>query len=864
MGTFAGANVASPAAWFRTEKRVPYRNEMGLRPEPMSDDDSMSVTDLGEPALVRASSLEIARGAVLAGRYQVEAVIGKGGSGIVLRAFDRIAQVPVAVKILKPELATDPRWVERFSRELRLARQIQHPNVCRVFDIGQADGHWFITMELATAGTLRDQLAPGTPLRPLTERLNDMRAVVDGLAAIHDAGIVHRDLKPDNFLRMNDGRLVLSDFGLATNPADAPFVSILVGTPSYMAPEVVLGEQASLQSDVWSLGVVFHEILFGHRPRWESTSSGRTLVRPPQRSLPAVERILLSLIEECLQEDGVSRPTQGRDVLLRFESALQAKRWPRPRSSRATRSRWAWPAAAVACAILAAVASGRWWRTASAGSAGRRSTIHISSPQGTAKDWAKATSIAASFRETVHCMSWLKPDHVLRLIVGEPRRAIDLDIATKIQREAPLAAETFSIGCPQRSSRGDLLFERFDNEGRHEIMLSPPDSDGHVSKPLTLGSAPVWLPSGSEFVFSADDTHAAVFSVPVMTTSIISETPEDGGILLEKVVATDGKSVALRYMDRSFLRHLVIHGLPSLSVLNAVVFDGAATDFGFWGKAGQLIFALDDTDGKILAELDIPSGIARRLGVVADRSLGTPTRGIERLAITSYRLNSDIWMHHGGQRTIRLTTDGRSFHPDLSEHGDLIAEYVGSDGSLSIHLFEKGTPPRAVTNGPRDVTPSFLPDGTGWLYVDGARLTIRRCKLSGACQDVHTTADFPFFPVASPDQERIAYLTVIGRQRVMVVDPAGGVRDLGPARPECPPHWAAANRIWVLQGTDKSPAWAEIDATTGEQLESKAIANSDRNETHDCPFLSPPPAALHRSNVAAWASEETEVRILSD
>jgi eukaryotic-like serine/threonine-protein kinase len=96
----------------------------------------MSVTDLGEPALVRATSMEIARGSLLAGRYQVEAVIGKGGSGIVLRAFDRVAQVPVAVKILKPDLASDPRWVERFSRELRLARQIQHPNVCRVFDIG--------------------------------------------------------------------------------------------------------------------------------------------------------------------------------------------------------------------------------------------------------------------------------------------------------------------------------------------------------------------------------------------------------------------------------------------------------------------------------------------------------------------------------------------------------------------------------------------------------------------------------------------------------------------------------------------------------------------------------------------------------
>src|SRR5450432_713801 len=259
-----------------------------------------SVTAIGEPALVRATSIEIVRGSILAGRYQIEAVIGKGGSGIVLRAFDRVAQVPVAVKILKPDLATDPRWIERFSRELRLARQIQHPNVCRVFDIGQADGHWFITMELATAGTLRDSFERNDNARTVDQRLEDIRAVLAGLGAIHAAGIVHRDVKPDNFLRMADGRLVLSDFGLATNPSDASVVSILVGTPSYMAPEVVLGEQASFSSDIWSLGVVMHEILFGRRPE-------RSPATPHQISLSSKagpdprQRAIAVLIEECIR-----------------------------------------------------------------------------------------------------------------------------------------------------------------------------------------------------------------------------------------------------------------------------------------------------------------------------------------------------------------------------------------------------------------------------------------------------------------------------------------------------------------------------------------------------------------------------------
>ena len=187
-------------------------NERGDEPA------EQSFTDVGDEPFIAAPVLEIERGAVLAGRYQIETTIGKGGSGVVLRAFDRIAQAPVAVKILKPELAADPRWVERFSRELRLARQIQHTNVCRVFDIGEADGHRFLTMELASEGTLRHRRARRSGARDRSPRGSPTRARWwPGMAAIHAAGIVHRDVKPENLLRMEDGRLVVSDFGLATN-----------------------------------------------------------------------------------------------------------------------------------------------------------------------------------------------------------------------------------------------------------------------------------------------------------------------------------------------------------------------------------------------------------------------------------------------------------------------------------------------------------------------------------------------------------------------------------------------------------------------------------------------------------------------
>ena len=141
-------------------------------------DDEPSVTAVAdEPAVTRERAPEIEPGDVLAGRYQIEAILGKGGSGVVLRAFDRVSATVVAVKVLKAGLTHDPRWEKRFSRELRIGRPIRHANVCRIFDIGDADGYRFLTMEFATGGTLRDLIKKNQPLRPLAERLADAAGV---------------------------------------------------------------------------------------------------------------------------------------------------------------------------------------------------------------------------------------------------------------------------------------------------------------------------------------------------------------------------------------------------------------------------------------------------------------------------------------------------------------------------------------------------------------------------------------------------------------------------------------------------------------------------------------------------------------
>ena len=240
----------------------------------------------------------LASGEVLAGRYVLQSELGRGARSRVFRAFDRATKTAVAIKVVSERAAGGWGWRERLGRELRLARQGRHRHVCDVYDLMEADGHWFLTMALATRGTLRETLARA-PERTWEERLADARGILSGLAALHADGIVHRDLKPENVLRMGDGRLVLSDFGLAVVPGQSTQTSDCrgaVGTPSYMAPEVALGGEATMASDVFGLGVILHELFFDRRPEWQTTKRGRFVKTP---DIDSSSRTLCSIWRLC-------------------------------------------------------------------------------------------------------------------------------------------------------------------------------------------------------------------------------------------------------------------------------------------------------------------------------------------------------------------------------------------------------------------------------------------------------------------------------------------------------------------------------------------------------------------------------------
>jgi serine/threonine protein kinase len=562
-----------------------------------------SVTEVAaEESFVRERALAIERGSVLAGRYQIEEIIGKGGSGVVLRAFDRTGQVVVALKVLKPELATDAKWEKRFSRELRLARPIQHPNVCRIFDIGEAGGQRFLTMELARGGSLRDELKRGRSApRPFVERLADAQAAIAGLAAIHAAGIVHRDFKPDNLLRMADGRLVLSDFGLATDAANEPGVTVLIGTPHYMAPEVLAGEPATTRSDVWALGVVLHEIFFGRRPERRPVSFDGSRKTPLRADSPT-ERALLVLCEMCLSDTPLERPDNAGAVAELFGRAQSTRRHLRE---------WRPPgyalglAVAVVAAAIAGVALKKNHRGGQIvpGGSSRPAFVGLE-PIGRAADWRKLATVVTEVPAHVHCFSMLDRK-TARLVWGTPRRAEDVDLATGRRRPSQLSPETYAIGCPQPSLHRDrLLFTARNGAGAMEIRLSN-RADGRDATTVTSGFEPLWLPSDDEFVYNVDSFHAAVFLMATSSSSLLSDPdPAERRPILEKAASSRGSEVAVLLGSSRSEQLVAIYGGGELPLLRTFTVRGGY-GIGFDGMSDHLFVSYRPSQSaSALTELD--------------------------------------------------------------------------------------------------------------------------------------------------------------------------------------------------------------------------------------------------------------------
>src|SRR6187401_3383371 len=200
-------------------------------------------------------------GTIFQQRYRVIGLLGRGGMGEVYRADDLRLGQPVALKFLPAGLKQDPQRLAQFHNEARTARQVSHPNVCRVYDIGEADGLLFLTMEYVDGEDLSSLLRRIGRL-PEDKAIEIARQICAGLAAAHERGVVHRDLKPANIMLDGTGKVRIMDFSLA---AVGEVKDIRAGTPAYMAPEQLSGQEVTVRSDIYALGLVLYEIFTGRR-----------------------------------------------------------------------------------------------------------------------------------------------------------------------------------------------------------------------------------------------------------------------------------------------------------------------------------------------------------------------------------------------------------------------------------------------------------------------------------------------------------------------------------------------------------------------------------------------------------------------
>ena len=306
------------------------------------------------------------------GPYEIVSLLGSGGMGDVYRARDSRLGRDVALKVLLPEVASDPGRRQRFEQEARAASALNHPNIISVYDTGSQDNLVYIVSELIEGETLRDQLKGGA--LPQSRVLEIAGQVADALAAAHAASIVHRDLKPENIMLTRDGRAKILDFGLAKQVTprvpggdETEFLTrttpgAVLGTAGYMSPEQVRGEVVDPRSDIFSFGLVLYECLAGSPPFVRATGVElmTAILREdppelPQTVAPALRQIVL----HCLEKEPERRFYSARDLAFALRtvnisaaaSRTSGKTAPLPNPPR---RRWLWPAAVCVLALLLA------------------------------------------------------------------------------------------------------------------------------------------------------------------------------------------------------------------------------------------------------------------------------------------------------------------------------------------------------------------------------------------------------------------------------------------------------------------------------------------------------------------------------
>ena len=344
--------------------------EMGYGGGPVSPGRSVGDARLSGQPVLQA-------GYVLAERYEVISLLGEGGMGAVYKAKDISLNRVIALKTIRREYSGNQAILERFKQELILSTQVTHKNVVRIYDLGEAEGIKFITMEYIEGEDLRTLIHQRSKL-PAEEAAEIVAQIYRALDAAHSVGVIHRDLKPQNVMRDQNGRVVVMDFGLARTMEGGGMTlsGALVGTMEYMSPEQALSKPLDQRSDIFSLGLIFYELLTGQTPFRADSALASLILRTQERAVPvtqydsSIAGPLDRMVNRCLEREVEQRYQSAGELLSDLElwqgkgagaSVLQADRYaaaPMRSASLWKRRWWVWGVGALGAAALAV---GGYW-----------------------------------------------------------------------------------------------------------------------------------------------------------------------------------------------------------------------------------------------------------------------------------------------------------------------------------------------------------------------------------------------------------------------------------------------------------------------------------------------------------------------
>ena len=305
-------------------------------------------------------------GDVLGGRYEIQKLLGMGGMGAVYKARDIEVERMVGLKVIRPDLAGDPAILARFKQELVLARQVTHKNIIRIYDLNEADGVKFITMEFIEGEDLRTILLREGKLSP-ADSVSIIVQACAGLLAAHSEGVIHRDLKPSNIMRDASGRVVIMDFGLArTVQGDGMTrTGMMIGTMEYMSPEQAMGKELDARSDQFALGLILYELLSGFIPFQADSAIASLVKRTQERATPladvdsTIPPALSHIVSKCLERDSNARFASIQELIDQLEiwqgkKTGQSVAAPSLPSTEAPAKRfpWKWVAVGAAAVVL--------------------------------------------------------------------------------------------------------------------------------------------------------------------------------------------------------------------------------------------------------------------------------------------------------------------------------------------------------------------------------------------------------------------------------------------------------------------------------------------------------------------------------